>query len=45
MAAVAAANAELRSLRWLFATLFMWLFTAWAVSFLVFNVGSALGWA
>jgi ferrous iron transport protein B len=44
MAAVATANAELRSFKWMLFTIFLWLFTAWCVSFLVFAAGSAWGW-
>ncbi|MDR3348971.1 MAG: ferrous iron transport protein B [Acidaminococcales bacterium] len=44
MAAVAAASAELRSLKRLLLVVLMWLCTAWSVSFLIFHIGSALGW-
>ena len=39
MAAVATANAELRSGKWMLFTLCFWFFTAWIVSFLVYNIG------
>lgn len=45
MAAVATANAELRSPKWTAITICFWLFTAWIVSFLIYNIGSLLGFA
>ncbi|MDR2006126.1 MAG: ferrous iron transport protein B [Acidaminococcales bacterium] len=44
MAAVAAANAELRGFKRLAGVIFLWLFTAWSVAFLIFNIGSFIGW-
>lgn len=45
MAAVATANAEMRSTKWMFITIAFWLLTAWVVAFVVYNVGSLLGFA
>lgn len=43
MAAVAAAHGEMRSKKWTFITIGFWILTAYTVSFLIFNVGSLLG--
>ena len=43
MAAVAAAHGELGSRKWTFLTIGFWIATAWFISFLIFNVGTLLG--
>lgn len=43
MAAVAAMRAESRSGKWTAITLCIWVGTAWIVSFLIFNIGTLLG--
>lgn len=40
MAAVASANGELRSAKWMWATIGFWLLTAWVGSFIVYHVSS-----
>ena len=40
MAAVATANAELRSFKWMSFTIAFWMGAAWLVSFLVYHIGS-----
>ena len=42
MAAVATANAEMRKARWTWFTIFLWLATAWIISFLINMVGSLI---
>ncbi|MDR1020695.1 MAG: ferrous iron transport protein B [Synergistaceae bacterium] len=43
MAAVASANGEMRSARWIWTTIAFWLITAWGGSFVVFRVARLLG--
>lgn len=43
MAAVAAANAELRKPKYIWQAIGFWIATAWIVSFLIYNIGSLLG--
>lgn len=43
MAAVAAMRAESRSAKWTAITICIWVGTAWTVSFLIFNIGTLLG--
>jgi ferrous iron transport protein B len=43
MAAVASANGEMRSARWIWTTIAFWLSTAWVGSFIVFHVARLLG--
>lgn len=43
MAAVATANAELRSAKWLWITIGFWLATAWVGSFIVFHAARLMG--
>lgn len=44
MAAVATAHGELRSAKWTWFTIAFWILLAWAVSFLIYNVGTLLGY-
>lgn len=43
MAAVSAMRGEMRSAKWTWFTIAFWIVTAWIVSFLIFNVGTLLG--
>jgi ferrous iron transport protein B len=43
MAAVASANGEMRSSKWMWITISFWLLTAWLGSFVVFHTASLLG--
>jgi ferrous iron transport protein B len=43
MAAVASANGEMRSVKWIWITIAFWLSTAWIGSFTVFNAAKLLG--
>lgn len=44
MAAVATANAEFKSAKWTWATIAFWIATAWVVSFVIYQIGSLLGY-
>ena len=44
MAAVATANAEFKSAKWTWATIAFWIATAWIVSFVIYQIGSLLGY-
>lgn len=43
MAAVSAMRAEMKSTKWTLITIAFWLITAWSVCFLIYNIGTLLG--